>query len=148
MAGVQADLPSGVLQRLQSGTVRALLGLAPLPGGGPVHFPDLPFLLRQPWIPLLDENLAGPISLGEGNVQLRVVSPEQLREELGRSGELSYLRFAPPAGTAREVRLTLEVRAARPGAAGPALGLGGLVVTFTEQDGAWRVTGAPSLFAT
>ena len=144
MTGGQANPPSAVLQRLQSATVRALLGLAPLPGGGQVHFPDLPFLLRQPWIPLLEEHLAGPITLDEGNLQLRVLSPEQLRQEVERGGELTYLRFAPPAQTGQGLRLTLEARTAGPG---PSLGLGGLVVTFQEQDGDWKAAGSPALFA-
>jgi hypothetical protein len=135
-----------VLHRLQSAAASALLGLAPLPGGGELHFPDLPFLLRQPWIPVLDENVAGPLLLG-GNLQLRLLSPEQLQEETARAGQLSYLRFAPPVRTEQEIRIPLEVWLASADQARSPTRLGGVVVTFAQKDGDWQAVETPAVMA-
>lgn len=134
--------PRKDLGRLQQMLLKAALFEEPLPGGGSARLADLGFILRHEQIHLLDEHLAGPVSL-EGSVKpIVVVSLADVRREAAAHGELAYLRFLPPeADDEGEVWLTLEGQLAIGDTRQHPMGLSRLQVKLREVDGHWSLTG-------
>jgi hypothetical protein len=148
VAGVGAAEPAEeALRTLQEGLLQAVLLERPLAGTErPLAFPDRAFLLRQPEIPLLDENLAPGLAVAETPRPLRIVSPQVL-SELAAGGEVAYLHFHPAAVEGDDVTLTLEARLAAPEPARPTLGLSTVRATFRRLDGGWEAAGDPVMSA-
>jgi hypothetical protein len=138
------SLPSNeILRRLQEALLRALLLGVPLPGSErPVRFPDLPFILRQPYVLLVDDNLAGPISIDEWPHPIRILPRETLMQEARTKGELTYLQFKLPVVREDAIELTLEARLA-PHFRQGALGLSSIHAKFRNIAGEWQVAGDP-----
>jgi len=144
------SLPSDeVLRHLQETLLKAVLLSQRLPGGNqPIMFPDLSFILRQPNVVLVDENLVGPVSIEESPTRVRLLSRETLQQEARTQGDITYLRFQPPVGEGNAVRLTLEAKIAARDPDQRILGLSGIQVKFEEVAGQWEAVDEPIFFAT
>jgi hypothetical protein len=129
--------------------LKAVLLRRALPGlDERVIFPDLCFILRQPTVVLLDENLAGRVTMEEPPGPVRVRSREDLVREARARGDIMYLAFRPAQREDKSVTLTLEARIAPKDAAQLTSGLSGVQVKFEEVGGQWEATEEPVFFAT
>jgi hypothetical protein len=137
-----------VLAHLQQSLLTAVLSRKALPGSDrPVALPDLQFVLGGEAIALAEENLVSR-SVVEGLARpVRVLRPEELRQEAERRGEFAYLRFQPAEKDDDSIRLTLEARIARADPSEPQLGLSGVQTRFVEVGGDWEVAEDPAFFA-
>jgi hypothetical protein len=132
------------LQRLLLG---AVLRGDMLPGASePLRFPDLSFVLEQPEIVVVDENLAGVPELDDPPKPIRVVSPDALEAERPE-GDLVYLRFGPPDERDDGVRITLEARIRSGRESRPAMGLGGVLARFERVGSSWQLAEPPLFVA-
>jgi hypothetical protein len=135
------------IARLQVILLRAALGIEPAPGQAqPLTLPDLSFLTRQDHIPVLDENIRGPID-DELRPGIRVESPEVLAQLRGELGEVAYLRFSAPEEDARGVWLSLTACLVREEPDARPVTLSGVRIRFEETDGEWQASGDPIVFA-
>jgi hypothetical protein len=143
-------LSSGeVVRHLQETLLNAVLLSQRLPGGKrQIVFPDLPFILRQPTVVLLEENLAKGISIEDLQKPIRMLSREALVQEARIQGDITYLRFQPVQREGRVVQLTLEAKIAPRDPVQHTLGLSGIQVKFQEVAGQWEVVDEPVFFAT
>jgi hypothetical protein len=142
------EVQDEVIGRLQEALLKAILSGQPLPGSAqPMVLPDSSFILSQPTVFLIDENLAESISLEELSLPIRIVSLEALRETARAQGNVAYLRFQPAEKENNTIRLTLEARIAPEDPGQHILGLSGVQVKFHEISGQWKVIEAPSYFA-
>jgi hypothetical protein len=133
-----------VLMQLQEMLLRAVLLGQPLPGyDQPVRIPDLEFITRQPDIYLVDQNLAGPITLPDAPKPLRIVSAETLQQEAQIKGNIAYLQFHVTEAADSSIRLRLETRIATAEPNRGELGLSSIDVTFSKVGNEWRVVDAP-----
>ena len=149
MPVVESPLPDEELRHLQEALLKAVLSGEPLPGSDrPVRFPDLSFILRQPAVILLDENLAGSISAEELPMPVRILSLEVLLEEARTQGDTAYLQFQPAEREDDTVRLTLQAKIATRVPDQPTLGLSGIMVEFQKVSEGWEATGDPVFLAT
>ena len=138
------------IRQLQQLLLQAAITGRNLPGGNrPVQFPDLAFITRQPAIFVLDENLAGSVSLEDSPLPLRILSRELLEEEARtRKESVAYLAFNNKVLSKDEVQLTLEGRiVGYDSAEAVPLGLSSIHVTFRKLGGRWEITGEPSFSA-
>jgi len=142
-------LPSDeVLRHLQETLLKAVLLSQALPGlNQPIIFPDLSFILRQPIIILVDENLAGRVTIEQPPKPFRIMSRENLLLEARTKGDITYLCFRPPEGEDKSVKLTLEAKIAPRDPAQLTLGLSGIQVKFQEVAGQWEAIEEPTFFA-
>lgn len=151
MPEVQSQsLPSDeVLRQLQETLLKAILLKERLPGGNqPIMFPDLSFILGQPTIVLVDENLAGPVTIEQPPKPIRIMSREDLLLEARTKGDIAYLLFRPPQGEDKSVKLTLEAKIAPCDPTQLTLGLSGVQVKFQKVTGQWEAIEEPAFFAT
>ena len=140
--------PDKILAHLQETLLVAVLSGQSLPGSdNPIRFPDLSFVLQQPKILLLDENLAGSISLKDSPVPVRIISRDDLQKEAHAEGDRAYLHFRPPQGSADSVRLTLEASIATQNPAQRTLGLSSMNVSFQKVGNRWQVGDEPAMLA-
>lgn len=136
----------GELGDLQELLLRATLRGEPLPGGHePLRFPDLGFVLSQPEILVLDENLARPPEVEDAPKPVRVVGSEALEAERPQD-DVAYLRFGPAEEVNGGVRINLEARI-RSREGRQALGLGGLQARFQRRGQDWQLVEPPQFFA-
>ena len=136
--------PTGVLLEFQELLLRAVLLGQLLPGQTePVRLPDLSFVLREPVIYLLDEHLAGSVTLSDLAKPLRTLTVEEVTTLARRQGDIPYLHFLAPEATEDEVRLTLVARIVAQDPNKRALGLSGVQVTFVHRETGWTVAADP-----
>ena len=147
-APLQSVVSDEVLGQLQELLLKAVLLGQKLPGlNQVVQFPDLPFLLQESTVTLIDENLANSVTITKITVSVRILSQEALLEEAHEEGDIAYLRFQPPEMEDNTVRLTLEARICPQNPNQPVLGLSGIQVTFHRILGIWQVVDEPILFS-
>jgi len=145
---LQSVVSDEVLGQLQELLLNAILLGQELPGiDQSVRFPDLPFLLRESTVTLIDENLANSVSAEEILVPVRILSLEALLEEAHAQGDIAYLRFQPLEIEGDTVRLTLEAKVCPHDPNQSVLGLSGIQVTFQKVSGNWQVAKEPILFS-
>jgi hypothetical protein len=136
------------IAQLQAKLLKAALLRQPLPGSSqPVQLSDLQFIFRHPKIYLLDENLAGKISVEGLPKPLEVIKKEGLQKLAEKEGDVAYLRFQPPEVGDDTVRLTLEGKLATKDASQNPMGLSSVQVRFRKDDKEWLSTEGPIAFA-
>jgi hypothetical protein len=149
MPRAEPSVPNETLRHLQETLLEAVLLNQRLPGGEqPVLLPDLPWVLRQSTVILIDENLAESISAERLPMPISVLPLEALKEEARTRGDVAYLRFQPAEIQGDTVRLTLQAGIVPEDPNRRALGLSGLQVQFQEGADRWEVTSEPVFFAT
>lgn len=132
------------VRELQQLVLESILTGQPLPGGGPVSFPDQAFLDRQAAVFIEDANVKGKLSVG-GSKPVRVVSADAIQKEAESAGELTYLRFDPPRIAGEEVSLTLHGKIAAGNAR--TAGLSTVEVKFRRTADGWEVVDNPTYSA-
>jgi hypothetical protein len=144
----QETLSDDVIRRLQESLMRAVLLGQCLPGSDqPVKFPDITFISRQTSVVVADENLAGPISIGELSIPIRVLSREALMQEARVQGDVFFFQFRPPEIEDNEIQLALELRIAAKDPSHRPLGLSGIIARFRNLAGKWEIVDEPTFFA-
>jgi hypothetical protein len=145
---LQSIMSDEVLGQLQELLLKAILLGQKLPGlDRSIQFPDLPFLLQESTITLIDENLKNSISFAEVPIPIRILSQQALLEEAHTQGDIAYLRFQPSEIEGDTVRLTLEAKVYPHDPNQSVLGLSGIQVTFQRVSGNWQVFREPILFS-
>jgi hypothetical protein len=140
--------PTEALRELQGLLIGAVLRGEILPGGDqPLSFPDLPFVLREPEVFVLDQNLAGPLTVRDAPKPVRVVSIGALREEARPRGEVAYLRFGEAETEDDLVRMTLEALVATEDPDRRPMGLAGMSARFERVNGSWKLVEPPVFMA-
>jgi hypothetical protein len=130
------------LADVQQSVLKAVLLGEPLPGGGSAQLADLAFILGHRKINLLDENLAGPMSIKGLPKPLRVVSLEEIRREADTQDNVAYLRFLPPrAAEDGGIWVTLEGRLATSDKRQTPMGLSSIQVKLRKTGTGWEATG-------
>jgi hypothetical protein len=146
---VTEKLSDEALAGLQRSLLEAVLLDRPLPGAGRAPaFGDRDFLLARPTIVLLDENLAGSLSLDGLPRPVRRLSRDELLEEARREGDVPHLRFSAPEPVGENVRLMLSADIASADPERHVLGLSSVLATFRAADGDWEVEGEAVSLAT
>jgi hypothetical protein len=136
------------VRRLQELLLTAVLLRRPLPGvDRALVLPDLDFVLREESVVVANENLAGSLSLEGLARPVRILSPDDIREEASRRGDVAYLRFEPAERAGDAIRLTLQARMAPSDPGRGVLGLSGVQLRFREVAGEWEVAEDPVFFA-
>lgn len=136
--------PTDVIICLQELLLRAVLLGQLMPGQSePVQLPDLSFFQRESVIFLAKENLAGPVSLGNGEKPLRTLPVDEVKTLACEQGNIPYLQFLEPEVTDSEVGLTLVAMIAPQDPKSQALGLSGVHVIFAKTDSGWEVQESP-----
>jgi len=134
------------LAALQSRLLEAVISRTPLEAGAsPIEFPDLAFVLRQPVVYVLDENLGGSLTV-DAPQTIRVASSEELVAAARDQGDVAYFHLQPADVGDGTVRLTLDAKIAT-AQAQPVLGLSTIQVTFEKINGQWRAVSPPTLSA-
>ena len=134
--------PKRELARIQQMVLRAALLGEPMPDGGSVRLSDQAFILRHPEIYLLDENLAGTISIEGLPKPVRVLSRQDIRREVKAQGDVAYLTFRPPQpADDGGVWLTLEGKLETSDSNRQSMGLSSVQVELREVNGRWSATG-------
>ena len=137
-----------MLRQIQETLLQAVLLSQPLPGNNePLAFPDLPFILRQPAVIVLDENLMGPISVADLTNPVRFLSLEAIRKEAHTQGDITYLHFQPPVQEGDEVVITLEAQIAPHNPSQQTLGLSSVRIKFKQINDQWVAVEPPTFFA-
>lgn len=132
------------LFNLQELIVKAILLGQSLPGcTQAIRFPDLSFILNQPIIFLVDENLFGYIAIEESPRPIRILSVEDLRQECQNRGDIAYLQFQPSEVRDDEVQVTLVARIATSDPNKQTLGLSDIHVKFVKVADEWKVMEEP-----
>jgi hypothetical protein len=143
-----SKLPESELLHLAEMMLRAIVSGEPLPGcDQPIRFPDLAFVLNQPNVMVVNENILGfPTNLNLSK-PVQIVSRQSLLRQAGELGDIYYLHFRRPQIKGDTVQLTLEAKIAPRDPHQPLLGLSGLQVTFKKVDGKWQALGEDRSFA-
>lgn len=136
-------------RKLQELVLRSIFSGSPLPGAQqPTRFPDLAFLERQPYIAVLDDQLALPFPVEDMPKPVKVLSYDDILREAGSGVSIAFVSFHPPKWENERVALNMEVRLASNMRNGEILGLGGIQVQFNKVSGKWVVAEEASYFAT
>ncbi|PSB24694.1 hypothetical protein C7B82_26060 [Stenomitos frigidus ULC18] len=138
-----------MFRKLQELLLRSIFSGSPLPGAQqPTRFPDLAFLERQPYIAVLDDQLALPFPVEDMPKPVKVLSYDDILREAGSGVSIAFVSFHPPKWENECVALNMEVRLASDMRNGETLGLGGIQVQFHKVSGKWVVAEEASYFAT
>jgi hypothetical protein len=133
-----------VLLNLQQSMVKAVLLGQPLPGHDqPIRLADLEFVTRQPFIYLVDTNLASGFDLQGLPKPLKIASPETLRQEAQQGAEIAYLQFHVNEASESVIDLRLETRIASSDSQRGELGLSSVQVKFSKQGDEWKAGDSP-----
>ncbi len=143
-----SKLPERELCYLAEAMLRAIVSGEPLPGRDqPIRFPDLAFVLNQPKVIVVNENLPGfPASL-KLSKPIQIVSRQLLEQQAREMGDVTYLQFRSPQVKGDTVQLTLEAKIASADPHRPSLGLSSLQVTFKKVGGKWQALNEDRSFA-
>ena len=99
------------LSELKESVLKATLNNKPLPGSNqPLAFPDLPFILTQPGIYVVDHDIKHSIPLEEIHKTVQVLSEDVLPEKAGESGKVIYFQFRTANQEKDNLSLTLEAK--------------------------------------
>ena len=143
-----SKLPERELRYLAEAMLRAIVSGEPLPGRDePIRFPDLAFVLNQPNVIVVNENLPGfPPSL-KLSKPVQIVPRQLLHQQARDAGDVTYLQLRPPQVKGDTVQLTLEAKIAAADPHRPSLGLSSLQVTFKKVGGKWQALNEDRSFA-
>ncbi len=137
-----------VLRKLQNLLLRSIFSGSPLPGTKePTKFPDLAFLERQPYIVVLDEQLALPFSGEDMPKPVKILSYDDIFLAASSGIAVAFVIFHPPKWQDECVWLNMEVRLASNIRSREILGLGGIKVQFHQVSSTWVVAEEASYFA-
>ena len=138
-----------MFRKLQELLLRSIFSGSPLPGAQqPTRFPDLAFLERQPYIVVLDDQLALPFPGEDMPKPVKVLSYDEVFREAGSGVDVAFVIFHPPKWENERVGLNMEVRLASNVRGGEILGLGGIQVQFHKVSDKWVAEEEASYFAT
>jgi hypothetical protein len=143
-----SKLPDREFFYLAEAMLRAIVSDEPLPGRDQqIRFPDLAFVLNQPKVIVVNENLPGfPASL-KLSKPIQIVSRQLLEQQAREMGDVTYLQFRPPQVKGDTVQLTLEAKIASADPHRASLGLSSLQVTFKKVGGKWQALNEDRSFA-
>ena len=111
MAKSVAAITENELAKLKENVLRAVLNNQTMPGSDKsLNFPDLPFVLNQTDIYLVDDTIKENITIEKINKPLQVVSQEFLNQKANETGNITYFKFNSKKSGKDNLLLTLETR--------------------------------------
>jgi len=103
------------LAKLKEKVLKAVLNNQAMPGSDKsLNFPDLPFVLNQPDIYLVDDTIKNTITIEKINKPLQVVSQEFLNQKASESGNITYFQFHTKKSGKDNLLLSLETKIISP----------------------------------
>ena len=104
-----SSIPESELTRLKEEVLKAALNNQSMPGSNKsLNFPDLPFVLNQPDIYLVDDTIKNNIAIEKINKPVQVVSQEFLNKKTSEAGNITYFKFSTKKSGKDNLLLTLE----------------------------------------
>ena len=83
------------LAKLKEKVLKAVLNNQTMPGSNKIlNFPDLPFVLTQADIYLVDDNIRNTITIEKINKPVQTVSQEFLKQKTSESGKVIYFFYS------------------------------------------------------
>ena len=111
MAKSVAAITENELAKLKENVLRAVLNNQTMPGSDKsLNFPDLPFVLNQTDIYLVDDTIKENITIEKINKPLQVVSQEFLNQKANETGNITYFKFNSKKSGKDNLLLTLETK--------------------------------------
>ena len=105
------DIPQNELALLKENVLRAVLNNQALPGSDrPLHFPDLPFVLSQPDIYLVDDDVRNDIHIESLGKQVQLMSEAALASKQGASGKVIFFQFHTSGISENSLNLRLDAK--------------------------------------
>ena len=97
------------LAKLKEKVLKAVLNNQTMPGSNKIfNFPDLPFVLTQPDIYLVDDNIRNTVTIEKINKPVQTVTQEFLNQKTSESGKIVYFQFHSKKSGKDNLVLTLE----------------------------------------
>lgn len=115
MAKSISTISENELAKLKEKVLKAVLNNQTMPGSNKsLNFPDLPFVLNQPDIYLVDDTIKNNITIEKINKPLQVVSQEFLNQKTSEAGNITYFKFNTKKSGKDNLLLTLEAKVVSP----------------------------------
>ena len=94
MSTYQSLITTEELSRLKLDVLQSVFDSVPFPRSDIIlRFPDLPFILTQPEIFLVDETLKVSILVEQMNKTIKIVSEKNLNQHTDEEGKIIYFEF-------------------------------------------------------
>lgn len=143
MAKPVSLIPESELSKLKEQVLNAVLNDQSMPGSNKkLHFPDLPFVLDQPDIYLMDDSIRNTITIEKINKPLQVVSQETIDQKVKESGRITHFMFHTKQAGKEKLLLTLETKVASPGQR--ASSLTSMQLKFQKFGKEWKIIEEPT----
>lgn len=111
MAKSVSTISAGELADLKEKVLKAVLNNQTIPGSNkPLNFPDLPFVLTQPDIYLVDDTVRNTITIDKINKPVQVVAQEFLNQKTSESGKIAFFKFSTKKSGKDNLILSLETK--------------------------------------
>ncbi len=137
-------IPVRELARLKEQVLYAVLNNQTFPGtNNKLAFPDLPFVLTQPAIYLVDNEIKNSINIEKINRQVQVVSEDFLKTQHTDSGKIIYFQFQTTGSAKDNVWLSLDAKVLS-AADQQAYSLTGMQMKFQKVGEEWRIMDEPT----
>lgn len=134
------------LSRLKVAVLDSVLNDVPFSGTTVIlRFPDLPFVLAQPNIYLVEEELKDTIHIKKSNRPVHLVSEKFVKENTPKSGRTIFLKFRTKKEGKSLLLLTLDANVYSASDGRTSI-LGSLHVKFKKEGDTWSLLG-PSSFS-
>lgn len=99
------------LAKLKEKVLKSILNNQLIPGSNKtLSFPDLPFVLTQPDIYLVDDSIRKTITIEKINKPVQIVSEEFLNQKASESGKVIYFQFHAEKSGITNLVLSLEAK--------------------------------------
>ncbi len=137
-------IPAQELARLKEQVLYAVLNNQTLPGSNNrLAFADLPFVLTQPDIYLVDNEIKNSIHIEKINKQVQVVSEDFLRRQNTGPGKIIYFQFQTTESGNDNLWLSLDAKVLSAGAQ-QADNLTSMQMKFQKVQNEWRIMDEPT----
>lgn len=137
-------IPVREIARLKEQVLYAVLNNQTFPGtNNRLAFPDLPFVLTQPAIYLVDNEIKNSINIEKINRQVQVVSEDFLKKQHTGSGKIIYFQFQTTESGKDNLWLSLDAKVLS-AADQQTYSLTGMQMKFQKVGEKWRIMDEPT----
>jgi hypothetical protein len=137
-------IPQNELALLKESVLRAVLNNQALPGSDrPLHFPDLPFVLSQREIYLVDDDIRTDIHIESLGKPVQLISEATLADRQGASGKVVYFQFHTSEVSEKSLKLRLDAKVQSAGYS-RTLSLTSMELKLEKDGDKWQMTNEPT----
>ena len=140
---MSSAIPQNELARLKERVLRAVLTNQPLPGSDhPLNFPDRAFVLNEPAIYLLDNDIKTDVKVEGLDGPVQLISNETLAKQQEASGKVVFLQFRTSHISENSLNLRLDVKVQSAG--GRQSSLTSMEMKFARLGDEWQMMDEPT----